>query len=95
MTSPEVNLPAGEPADSDGPAGPKLLRPQRRPPSPPWYGALITVGGLGLMAAILLTYTLAGWDWQQRLGGWNYVVVIALIPVTSVLMKRWQPDETL
>lgn len=68
---------------------------QARPPSPPWYGALITVGGLGLMAFILLTYTLLDLGWQQRLGGWNYVVVIALIPIVSVLMRRWQADETL
>ena len=73
---------------------PDVYAGQRRPPSPPWYGGLI-IGGLGLMAFILLTYTLADWDWQQRLGGWNYVVTIALIPLVSVLMRLWQPDETL
>ena len=66
---------------------------KRRPPSPPWYGGL-TIGLLGVMALILLTYTLLDWDWQQRIGYWNYVAVIVLIPISSVLMRRWVPDDS-
>jgi Cell division protein CrgA len=65
-----------------------------RHPSPPWYGGTL-IGTLFLMAAIVLSYTLLDWDWQQRLGWWNYVITLALIPVVSVLMKFWQADETI
>ena len=67
--------------------------PPRRPPSPPWYGGAVT-GLLGLTAAILLTYTLADWGWQQRLGGWNYVAAVALIVANAVLLRRWRPDRS-
>jgi hypothetical protein len=62
-----------------------------RPPSPPWYGGLGTAL-LGVMVVILLTYTLLDWDWQQRLGAWNYVAVGVLVVVTSALMKNWRAD---
>jgi hypothetical protein len=64
---------------------------QPKPPSPPWYGGISTVL-LGLMVVILMTYTLLDWDWQQRLGAWNYVAVGVLIVVTSALMKNWRAD---
>jgi hypothetical protein len=64
-----------------------------RPPSPPWYGGLVT-GLLGLTAAILLSYTLADWDWQQRLGGWNYWAAVVLIGLIAILLRRWRPDRS-
>ena len=64
-----------------------------RPPSPPWYGAVVT-GLLGLTAAILLSYTLVDWGWQQRLGGWNYWGAVVLIGVIAVLLRRWRPDRS-
>ena len=60
-------------------------------PSAPWHGAVITLllwGGF----AWLLAYTLLDLDWQQSLGGWNYVLLLGLVPVLSVLMKRYRPD---
>jgi hypothetical protein len=68
-----------------------LTRDDPKPPSPPWYGAVSTVL-LGLMAVILLTYTLLDWEWQQALGAWNYVVVGGLVVVTSVWMTGWRAD---
>jgi hypothetical protein len=64
-----------------------------RPPSPPWYGGL-AIGSVFLMAAILLTYTLAGWSWQQWLGPWvNYGVTIGLVVVVSLMMRLWRPNN--
>ena len=62
-----------------------------KPPSPPWYGGI----GLAILCTnvvILLTYTLLDWDWQQSLGGWNYVAVGVLIVANSVLLKNWRAD---
>jgi hypothetical protein len=73
---------------------PVVAHQQKRPPSPPWYGGIL-VGSIGLMAAILLTYTLLDWQWQQDLGAWNYVAAVLLIPITTAFMLTWQPDETL
>jgi len=64
---------------------------QPKPPSPPWYGGISTAL-LGLMVVILMTYTLLDWEWQQKLGAWNYVAVGVLIVVTSALMKNWRAD---
>jgi hypothetical protein len=77
------------PSDHATPQAPAAARK----PSPPWYGG-VTIGLLFVIAAILLTYTLLDWGWQQSLGGWNYVVSIALIPVVSVMMRRYTPDDT-
>lgn len=73
---------------------PVALREQKKPTSPPWYGGMLVIG-IALMAAILLTYTLVDWEWQQDLGWWNYVAAALLIPVITVFMLTWQPDETL
>jgi len=72
-------------------AEPALTHARPKPPSPPWYGGI----GLALLTAnvvILLTYTLLDWDWQQSLGGWNYVAVAVLVVANSVLMKNWRAD---
>jgi hypothetical protein len=84
----------GSPQASSDPAGagPSGGRTTGRPPSPPWHGAL-TTALLGLMAVILLTYTLLDWRWQQELGGWNYAAVGVLVVVASVLMRRWRADD--
>ena len=63
-----------------------LTRDEPMQPSPPWYGAVSTAL-LGLMVAILLTYTLADWEWQQSLGAWNYAAVGVLVVMTSAWMK--------
>lgn len=63
-----------------------------KPPSPPWYGG-IAIGLVALMAAILLTFTLLDWEWQQDLGRWNYAVTIALVPIASVMIRLWRPDS--
>jgi hypothetical protein len=62
-----------------------------RRPSPPWYGAVVTLllwGGF----AWLLAYTLLDLGWQQAIGGWNYVLLLGLVAVLSVLMKGYRPD---
>ena len=63
-----------------------------RRPSPPWYGALFSaVNFLG--AAWLLTYTLLPVRPIQALGAWNYLAVLAAIPVQAVLVKCWRGDR--
>jgi hypothetical protein len=43
--------------------------------------------------AWLLAYTLLDIGWQQSIGSWNYVLLLGLVPVQSVLMKRYRPDQ--
>lgn len=55
-------------------------------PAPAWLGGLalllLTLGTL-----VLLGYTLLDLPWQQRLGGWNYVVGAALISLVSIPLR--------
>jgi hypothetical protein len=90
---PEAVAAHTDPEASKGPE-PKVLHEQKKPTSPTWYGGIL-VGSIALMAAILLTYTLLDWEWQQNLGWWNYVAAVLLIPFATVFMLTWQPDETL
>ena len=60
-------------------------------PSPPWYGALVNVL-LWFGFAWLLAYTLLDLPFQQAIGSWNYVLLLGLVAVLSVLMKRYRPD---
>ena len=85
--------PAQAPEGKVGSTAPATPPKPPLPPSPPWYGG-VAIGLIALMAAIMLTYTLLDWDWQQRFGAWNYVVTAALIPVASVMVRRWRPDVT-
>jgi hypothetical protein len=87
MTTPDLpESPPDPPSAPNPPAAPS-------PPSPPWYGGVVT-GLLGLTAAILLSYTLADWNWQQRLGSWNYATAAVLIGGIAILLRRWRPDRS-
>ena len=68
-----------------------LTHARPKPPSPPWYGGLSTALQV-LMVAIVLSYTLLDWDWQQSLGAWNYAAVGVLVVLTSLLMRNWRAD---
>ena len=61
------------------------------PPSPPWYGATMSVL-LWFGFAWLLAYTLLDLGWQQTFGAWNYVFLLGLVAVLSVIMRRWRAD---
>jgi len=61
------------------------------PPSKPWFGGVI-LGCLTLAAIWVLTYTLAPLPGQRELGGWNYVVVGALLTAFIRLAKAWQGE---
>jgi len=63
-----------------------------RAPSRPWFGGLILTC-LTLAAVWVLTYTLAPLPGQRSLGGWNYVVVGALLTAFIWLSKAWQGEE--
>ena len=65
--------------------------PETRRPSPPWYGAIVTVL-LWLGFAWLLAYTLLDLPVQQAIGAWNYALLLGLVAVLSVLMKGYRPD---
>jgi Cell division protein CrgA len=73
------------PVGHDGP------RPGDRRPSPPWYGGLIPAANF-LGAAWLLIYTLLPVPRIQSWGAWNYIAVVALIPLQAVVVKRWRGD---
>jgi hypothetical protein len=42
--------------------------------------------------AWLLAYTLLDLGWQQTFGAWNYVFLLGLVAVLSVIMRRWRAD---
>src|SRR5437762_9942067 len=65
--------------------------PGGRKPSPPWFGWLIPALNF-LGAAWLLIYTLLPIRPIQSWGAWNYLAVVALIPVQAVVVKRWRGD---
>ena len=65
--------------------------PERHPPTAPWYGAIATVA-LFLSAGWLLSYTLLDWDWQQRWGAWNYLVVLVLSSVPGRMLQHWHGE---
>ncbi|WP_035857442.1 hypothetical protein [Cryptosporangium arvum] len=66
--------------------------PSGRRPSGPWLGALLS--GLTFLSAFwLLAYTLLSLPPLEALGAWNYVGVIALIPVVTVLGKLWRGTD--
>lgn len=62
-------------------------------PSRPWFGGLILTC-LTLAAVWVLTYTLAPLPGQRTLGGWNYVVVGALLTGFIWLSKAWRGEES-
>lgn len=66
-------------------------RRRAHPPSPPWVGAVLS---LFLLASVLwlLAYTLLDWDWQQSLGGWNWLIIVLLSTVTTQGLQRWHND---
>lgn len=92
MTTPTSRNHSAATPDSQSTRPPAAAAPARKP-SPPWYGG-VSVGLLFVIAVIVLTYTLLDWDWQQSLGGWNYVVSVALIPVVAALMRGYTPDDS-
>ncbi|GAA3396240.1 cell division protein CrgA [Cryptosporangium minutisporangium] len=59
-----------------------------RQPSPPWLGAL-TSGLTFLGAAWLLAYTLLEVPPLEALGAWNYVGIVGLVVVVTLLGKVW------
>jgi len=63
----------------------------RDKPSPPWFGGLI-LGCLTSATVWILTYTLAPLPGQQRLGGWNYVIVGVLLTFFIGLSMEWRGD---
>jgi hypothetical protein len=66
--------------------------PGRQPevaPSPPWLGAVNTAL-LFAGFAVLLSHTLLDWGWQQRIGGWNYAIAVAPLPLTGALLRHWR-----
>jgi hypothetical protein len=40
----------------------------------------------------MLSYQLLDLPWQQRLGGWHYLVAVALMVGTSIPLRLWHPD---
>lgn len=57
--------------------------------SPAWYGVVIVVLLL-LAVAWIVAYTLGPAPLQASLGGWNYVIAIALAIGGVVLLTRWR-----
>ena len=82
-----------DPASPDTPEEP-AEEPAEKPrpkPTPPWYGAIASLALL-LSALVLLSYTLLDWDWQQRWGGWNYVVALVLSAVPGRMLQHWHGE---
>jgi hypothetical protein len=76
----------------DGPApGPPEPEPPRSTPTAPWYGAIASLALL-LSALWLLSYTLLDWEWQQRWGGWNYVIALVLSSVPGRMLQHWHGE---
>lgn len=63
----------------------------RARPSPPWHGALFTVG-LFASAGWLLLYTLPPTSPVDALGGWNYLGAIACQLAAILAAARWRGD---
>ncbi|SHN32421.1 cell division protein CrgA [Cryptosporangium aurantiacum] len=63
-----------------------------RPPSAPWVGALST-GLTFLGAAWILAYTLLSVPALEALGAWNYIGVIGLVVVVTLLGKAWHGQD--
>jgi Cell division protein CrgA len=57
----------------------------------PWLGAtslsIFTLGMIGM-----LVYTLADLDWQQQLGGWNYLAGTGMMLGSIVMLRWWHAD---
>ena len=68
---------------------PPTTAARNRPPSPPWYGAMILVLFL-LAVAWIVTYTLWTGSPQTHLGGWNYVVALALVGGAMGMLTNWR-----
>jgi len=62
-----------------------------KPPSPPWFGAVI-LGCLAVATAWILTYTLAPLPGQHALGGWNYVFVGVFLTLFIALAMAWHGE---
>ena len=60
-----------------------------RPPSPPWYGALILVMFL-LAVAWIIGYTIGPLPGQTSLGGWNYLIAIGLAVGAVGMLTNWR-----
>jgi cell division protein CrgA len=78
--------PAGDAAAGNPAAGDEAPAPP--PPSPVWYGFVLTFA-LGLSIVWLLSYALLDLDWQQRMGAWNYLIVLGISTVFSQMLQRW------
>lgn len=72
-------------------SGPAASGAAGRAPSKPWFGGVI-LACLTLSAVWVLTYTLAPLPGQKALGGWNYVVVGALLSAFIGLSKAWHGE---
>ncbi|GAA0282749.1 cell division protein CrgA [Cryptosporangium japonicum] len=70
-------------------AGAYRTRPDPKPPSGPWHGALssaLIFGG----AVWLLVYTLLEVPFVEALGPWNYVGVAATVVLTTLVGYTWR-----
>ncbi|HVU72484.1 MAG TPA: cell division protein CrgA [Mycobacteriales bacterium] len=62
---------------------------RNRPPSPPWYGALILV--LFLFAVVwIVGYTIGPLPGQTALGGWNYLIAIGAAIGAVGMLTSWR-----
>ncbi|MCK9904000.1 hypothetical protein CC117_29925 [Parafrankia colletiae] len=53
---------------------------------PPWIGG-VTVGMMFLATGVIITYTLVPLPGQESLGGWNYVIALAIF-VINIRLRR-------
>ncbi|MFI5956611.1 cell division protein CrgA [Cryptosporangium sp. NPDC051539] len=60
-----------------------------KPPSGPWHGALSTALIFG-SAAWILVYTLLDVRPVEALGAWNYVGVLGLVVLNTIVGRTWR-----
>jgi hypothetical protein len=60
-------------------------------PRPQWWGILVTAL-LVASTAWFMTYALLDLPWQQRIGGWNYLIGFVIILGMLLTFRAWRGD---
>jgi hypothetical protein len=72
------------------PARTATQAPKRRPPSPPWFGAMILAFFvIGIAYLLLYYFSNGGIAGMQDLGGWNILIGFGFVVIGLGVATQW------